>query len=168
MTNHLPVRTLPTMDLTRHLTSWLLLTLALVFAGASEANWPVMPKTAPGIQNFKIGTAPGKTLANPLTHRAKLDFSTTAVSGSPLATKSTPTLKSIHSKETLTSGSNKYSYDHWSKQSTDDIVRSLKPGEHEALRIKPDGRIWNGNTRTTILRDRGFDINSLPREVLHD
>jgi len=78
----------------------------------------------------------------------------------------TPKLKGIHAKETLTSGSNKYSYDYWSKQSTDDIVKSLKSGQEEALRVKPDGRIWNGNTRTTILRERGFDINTLPYEAL--
>ena len=79
--------------------------------------------------------------------------------------ESPPPLKQIHSKETLTTGSSRYSYDHWSKQSTGDIVRSLRPGLEESLKIKPDGRVMNGNTRTTILQERGFDINSLPMEV---
>jgi hypothetical protein len=86
--------------------------------------------------------------------------------GSSSSQGSTPKLKPIHSKETIKSGSNRYSYDYWSKQTTDDIVRSLKPSQEEALRVKPDGKILNGNTRTTILQERGFDINILPREVL--
>ena len=77
-----------------------------------------------------------------------------------------PKLKQIHSKETLMSGSNKYSYDHWGKQSTADILKSLRPGQENSLKIKPDGRIMDGNTRTTILQERGIDIDSLPREIL--
>ena len=73
-------------------------------------------------------------------------------------------LKRIHSDETLSTGSNKYSLDHWRKQSTEDIVKSLKPGEAESLKVKPDGRIWNGNTRSKVLEERGYDINSLPRD----
>jgi hypothetical protein len=46
------------------------------------------------------------------------------------------------------------------------MVKSLQPGNPEALKIKPDGRIINGNTRIKVLEERGFDINSLPREVL--
>jgi len=78
-----------------------------------------------------------------------------------------PKLKQIHSKKTLKNGSNKYSYDYWNTRSTDSIVKSLKPGKNnpEGLIIKPDGRIIQGNTRTTILQDRGFDINKLPRIV---
>ena len=45
-------------------------------------------------------------------------------------------------------------------------MESLKPGGPEALKVKPDGRILNGNTRIKVLEERGFDINSLPREVL--
>ena len=36
----------------------------------------------------------------------------------------------------------------------------------DALKIKPDGRVFDGNTRIKILQDRGFGVNSLPREVL--
>jgi hypothetical protein len=55
---------------------------------------------------------------------------------------------------------------YWRRQSTEDIVESLKPGGPEALQVKPDGRILNGNIPIKVLEERGFDINSLPREVL--
>jgi hypothetical protein len=56
--------------------------------------------------------------------------------------------------------------EYWRQQATEDIVESLKSGGPEALKVKPDGRILNGNTRIKVLEERGFDINSLPREVL--
>jgi hypothetical protein len=45
-------------------------------------------------------------------------------------------------------------------------VKSLRPGEIGALKVKPDGRILDGNTRIKVLEERGFAINNLPREVL--
>ncbi len=73
-------------------------------------------------------------------------------------------LRRLHSDDT-TKNSNKSGYDYWSKQSTEDIVESLKPGTPESLKVKPDGIIMNGNTRILILEERGFDINSLMREM---
>jgi hypothetical protein len=77
-----------------------------------------------------------------------------------------PSLKRIHSDATITSGFNRFSYDFWRQQATDDIVQSLRPGADEALRSKPDGRIINGNTRIKVLEERRFDVNILPREVI--
>jgi hypothetical protein len=77
-----------------------------------------------------------------------------------------PPLRRIHSDETLEAGSNRLTLEYWRKQSTDDIVKSLQPWTPEALKVKPDGRIMNGNTRIKVLEERGIDINSLPREVL--
>nr|WP_168510869.1 polymorphic toxin-type HINT domain-containing protein [Streptomyces sp. S1D4-11]QIY98055.1 hypothetical protein HEP87_33905 [Streptomyces sp. S1D4-11] len=74
-----------------------------------------------------------------------------------------PPLRALHSNETL-ERSNKTSIDHWSKQSTDDIVASLRPGQHEALIVRDDGLVMNGNTRVYVLRSRGYDVDSLPRE----
>nr|WP_233361622.1 polymorphic toxin-type HINT domain-containing protein [Streptomyces sp. GMR22] len=71
-----------------------------------------------------------------------------------------PPLKSLHPDSSL----DKSSLDFWGKQDTEDIVFSLRPGAKEALRVKPDGTIANGNTRIKVLRDRGYDIDSLPRE----
>jgi hypothetical protein len=42
----------------------------------------------------------------------------------------------------------------------------LRPGNDEALQVKPDGRILNGNVRVKVLEERGFDVNSLEREVV--
>ncbi len=55
--------------------------------------------------------------------------------------------------------------DFWGRKRTPDIIDSLKPGQPEALRVYPDGRIANGNTRIKILRERGVDVDALPRET---
>jgi len=77
-----------------------------------------------------------------------------------------PNLRRIHSDETLNSGSNKFNLESLRKQTTEKIVESLKPGQPEALKVKPDGSIFDGNTRIKILQERGFDVNSLPREIM--
>lgn len=77
-----------------------------------------------------------------------------------------PPLRRIHSDYTLEAGSNRVALEYWRKQSTEDIVTSLQPGQPEALKVTSDGRIMNGNTRIKVLEERGFDVNSLPREML--
>lgn len=77
-----------------------------------------------------------------------------------------PPLRRIHLDQTLETGSNRVVLEYWRKQSTEDIVNSLQPGKPEGLKVKPDGRIMNGNTRIKVLEERGIDVNSLPREVL--
>ncbi|SDI16824.1 RHS repeat-associated core domain-containing protein [Sinosporangium album] len=74
-----------------------------------------------------------------------------------------PPLKQLHPDSSL----NKSSLDYWSKQRTADIVDSLSPRATEPLTAKPDGTIMQGNTRVRILRDRGYDVDSLPR-VTHN
>lgn len=46
------------------------------------------------------------------------------------------------------------------------LIDSLRPGQVEALRVRPDGTVINGNHRLKILRERGVDVNALPREIL--
>jgi hypothetical protein len=75
-----------------------------------------------------------------------------------------PPLRRIHSDQTLEAGSNRVALEYWRKQPTADIVNSLQPGQPEALKVTSDGRIMNGNTRIKVLEERGFDVNSLPRE----
>ena len=77
-----------------------------------------------------------------------------------------PPLKRIHPEQTIKSGSARFSYDYWRKQSTEAIVESLKPGKPNSLKVKPDGRIFEGNTRILVLEERGFDINSLLRQMI--
>ncbi|WP_432589574.1 DUF6531 domain-containing protein [Streptomyces sp. HD1123-B1] len=69
-------------------------------------------------------------------------------------------LKPLHPDSSL----DKSSLDFWHKMDTEDIVFSLRPGAHEPLIVKPDGTIMNGNTRVAVLRSRGYDVDSLPRE----
>ncbi len=77
-----------------------------------------------------------------------------------------PKLKRIHSDETLSSGSNKFDLESQRTRSTQDITDSLKPGASEPLKVKPDGRIFDGNTRIKVLEERGVDINNLPRTII--
>ncbi|WP_344163170.1 hypothetical protein [Nocardiopsis rhodophaea] len=49
---------------------------------------------------------------------------------------------------------------------TDDIMKSLKPGQEESLKVRPDGTIVNGNHRIKVLKERGVDVDSLPREIV--
>jgi hypothetical protein len=77
-----------------------------------------------------------------------------------------PLLRRIHADETLRSGVSRFSLEYWQQRSSKEIVESLRPGRSEALKVKPDGRILNGNVRIKVLEDRGFDINSLERELI--
>ena len=75
-----------------------------------------------------------------------------------------PPLRRIHPDTTYERDPKaKRSYEFWSQQPTDRIVESLRPGEDEPLVVMPDGRISQGNTRTRVLEERGYDVNSLPR-----
>lgn len=66
----------------------------------------------------------------------------------------------------METGTSHIALEYWRKQPTTVILQSLQPGNIEALKVKPDGRIMNGNTRIKVLEERGVDVNSLPREVL--
>jgi hypothetical protein len=74
---------------------------------------------------------------------------------------SKPPVGSIHDADRLRSSE---SYKYWSTRPTEEIRQSLSPGQEESLRVTSDGRIFNGNTRTLVLQDRGININDLPRE----
>lgn len=76
-----------------------------------------------------------------------------------------PPLQRIHSDKTLDSGSNRYSTDYWRTQPTEKIKESLRPGPNnpDYLKVKPDGRVVDGNTRIRVLTERGVDGNKLPR-----
>jgi hypothetical protein len=75
-----------------------------------------------------------------------------------------PSLRRIHTDETLATGTSRFSLTYWRKRKTKEIVESLRPGADEALRVKPDGRIINGNVRVKVLEERGFDVDGLERE----
>jgi ParB-like chromosome segregation protein Spo0J len=50
--------------------------------------------------------------------------------------------------------------------STEELIDSLRPGEPGALKTRPDGTILDGHHRIRILRERGVDVDGLPREIL--
>lgn len=77
-----------------------------------------------------------------------------------------PPLRLIHSEETLQSGISRFSLEYWRQHNTEEIIESLRPGKIEALKVKSDGRILNGNIRVKVLEERGFDVNSLEREII--
>jgi hypothetical protein len=76
-----------------------------------------------------------------------------------------PVLRRIHPDSTYQTGAAKFALGYWRGRPTDEIVESLRPGSAQALRVKSDGRIMNGNTRIKALEERGYDVNSLPRET---
>ncbi|TDC74279.1 RHS repeat-associated core domain-containing protein [Streptomyces hainanensis] len=77
----------------------------------------------------------------------------------PVGLAAHPPLTLIH-RDSFDPGS----VNHWRNQPTAAIVESLRPGAREALRVWPDGRVANGNTRVSELLSRGYDVDSLPRE----
>jgi hypothetical protein len=80
--------------------------------------------------------------------------------------KRRPPLRRIHSDETLASGASRFSLRYWRQRKTEEIIESLRPGKNESLRVKPDGRIINGNVRVKVLEERGFDADALERELI--
>jgi len=53
--------------------------------------------------------------------------------------------------------------------STSDLIESLRPGRPGALTARPDGTLLERHHRIVVLRERGVDVDGLPREVLpHD
>ena len=49
---------------------------------------------------------------------------------------------------------------------TADLIESLRPGQAGALKTRPDGTVLEGHHRLIALRERGVDVDALPREVL--
>ena len=51
------------------------------------------------------------------------------------------------------------------KLTSDKILESLRPGGAGALKVKPDGTVMDGHHRLHVLRERGIDVDALPREA---
>jgi len=56
--------------------------------------------------------------------------------------------------------------DQFRRLSTAELVASLAPGRPGALKARPDGTVLDGHHRIVVLRERGVDVDVLPREVL--
>jgi hypothetical protein len=77
-----------------------------------------------------------------------------------------PPLRRMHGDAIYEEGSAKDSLEYHRRRTTDEIVASLWPNQEFALRVTRDGLIKNGNTRIKVLMERGYDVNTLPREIV--
>lgn len=72
-----------------------------------------------------------------------------------------PPLKSLHPESSL-SQPKLVQFD---KLATEGLIESLRPGQEGALKVKRDGTMVDGHHRIKVLRDRGVDVDALPREL---
>ena len=79
-----------------------------------------------------------------------------------LPSGSQPPLKPLHDDNSLIASK----LAAYRKLSDKQLIDSLKPGLPGALKVRPDGTIVDWHHRIKILRDRGIDVDSLPREVI--
>ena len=54
----------------------------------------------------------------------------------------------------------------YAKETTPELINSLKPGQPGSLKTRPDGTMIDGHHRIKILRDRGVKVDALPREII--
>jgi len=79
-----------------------------------------------------------------------------------MQTPNAPQLLPLHADDTLISGKlAKYGL-----LGTEVLVDSLKPGQPGALKARPDGTMLDGHHRIKVLRQRGYDVDCLPREIV--
>lgn len=73
-----------------------------------------------------------------------------------------PPLKSLHPESSI----NPVKLSQLERLSTEALQASLLPGQEGCLKTRPEGTILDGHHRIHILRLRGVDVDSLPREVV--
>jgi hypothetical protein len=77
-----------------------------------------------------------------------------------------PPLRRIHDAIYEQNRRARQSLEYHRSRTTEEIVGSLRPrpDNPEGLRVKPDGRVFQGNTRIKVLEERGYPVNDLPRD----
>lgn len=73
-----------------------------------------------------------------------------------------PPLRFLHSEAILS----QLKLEQFRTLATTELIESLRPGQSGALRTRPDGTVLEGHHRLVVLRERGIDVDALPREVL--
>ena len=73
-----------------------------------------------------------------------------------------PSLVSLH----LDSSLNPAKLAQMQRLSTDELQASLLPGMQGCLKTRPDGTILDGHHRIHVLRQRGVDVDALPRDIV--
>ena len=74
-----------------------------------------------------------------------------------------PPLKSLHADGSLIQSKLRQ----LDKLTTQELIDSLQPGQPGSLKVRPDGTILDGHHRIYILRKRGVEVDSLPREIVY-
>ena len=72
-----------------------------------------------------------------------------------------PPLQPLHLSSVLSQAK----LNHYGRLTTEELIRSLEPGQIGALKTRADGTVIDGHHRIAILRERGVDVDQLPREV---
>ncbi len=75
---------------------------------------------------------------------------------------STPALTPLHSDESQI----RSKLDEYGKLSNQDLIDSLKPGQPGSLKVRPDRTMVDGHHRIKVLRNRGVNVDSLPRKIV--
>lgn len=73
-----------------------------------------------------------------------------------------PPLKTLHPDESLS----KPKLIAFGRVPTESLIGSLLPNQQGSLKVRPDGTILDGHHRIKVLRDRGVDVDSLPRKIV--
>ena len=73
-----------------------------------------------------------------------------------------PPLKSLHPDSSI----NAVKLALLERVSTEALRASLLPGQEGRLKTRPEGTILDGHHRVHVLRQRGVDVDALPREVV--
>ena len=79
-----------------------------------------------------------------------------------LMTNQLPPLKPLHSESSLVTAK----IEAFTKFTTEELLNTLRPGQPGSLKVRPDGTIIDGHHRIKVLRDRGIDVDSLPRDIV--
>ena len=74
----------------------------------------------------------------------------------------TPPLQPLHCTTLL----NRTKLNLYGRLTTEELLHSLVPGQPGSLKVRSDGTILDGHHRVEILRERGIDVDQLPREIL--
>jgi hypothetical protein len=72
-----------------------------------------------------------------------------------------PPLRSLHSDELLSEAK----LEKLRGRVSEELLASLLPGRLECLKTRPDGMILDGHHRIKVLRERGVNVDTLPRDI---
>ena len=75
-----------------------------------------------------------------------------------------PPLKALHPGSSLSQPK----LAQFNKLTIEELIESLRPGQAGALKVKRDGTMIDGHHRIKVLRDRGVDVDTLPRELFDE